>query len=161
MIRLSQRPSDPVTQCIILTIVRFQNGFGPIVKAKKPRLPQLQYQNHQIVHCTYLLQVSTWALKHYTNDSRLQRKLLVLQKFQQLLIFRPAAKKCCVFKSLTFKMSPISQTGCRYSFVGVEIKGFMEFPDHWFAHQMFLKKMNPNFSQFDCRTTYLPIVLGL
>ena len=41
--RLSQRPTDTVTQCIILTIVRFQNGFGPIVKAKKPRLPQLQY----------------------------------------------------------------------------------------------------------------------
>ena len=115
-------PSDPVTQCIILTIVRFQNGFGPIVRAKKPRLPQLQYQNHQIVHCTYLLQVSTWALKHYTNDSRLQRKLL-LQKSQQLLIFRPAAKKCCVFKSLTFKMSPIFQTGCRY-LCGGGNKGF-------------------------------------
>ena len=57
--------------------------------------------------------------------------LYVLQKFQQLLIFRPAAKKCCVFKSLTFKMSPIYlRQDAAYSFVGVEIKGFMEFPDH-------------------------------
>ena len=96
---LSQRPSNPVTQCIILTIVRFQNGFGPIVKAKKPRLPQLQYQNHQIVHCTYLLQVSTWALKHYTNDSRLQRKLLVCTtKVSTAVDFQACSQKMLCFQ---------------------------------------------------------------